>query len=179
MPATQEQLKDAKTLAVGLIHIQMGNADLEFPTSSRAHPSWWVWIVLTPKGPLWDSAGAVFPLKVRWNIWQEVIVPLLSDPDNQFFTDNGATKNWGLLSLLHDYEKLIGYFSYKLVDALKAGGYLPPDLVVEVVEAPTVPQSISNPEAVQAQAELEAAGGTVYQKFDAVIEGPVYQKFDE
>ena len=181
MPATDDQLDYVRGLAIGLIHVQLGNADPEWPTSSKAHPSFWVWVVLTSKGPLWPGARSLFPIRVRWDLWERVVVPLLGEPENQFLPDNGAGRNHGLLSQLNlgEYDNLVNAFASKLVDRLKAEGFLQPDPVVLVASGPLVAQSVENPEVVQRKADLEAAGGTIFERFDDEGTGLVYERFDD
>lgn len=152
---TTIQLDALRTLAVGLVHIQWGNAGLEWPTTSRAHPSWWVWIVLTPKGPLWESGSMVFPMKVRWDLWERVIVPFLEEPENAK-QPNEQPRN------------LVELFTARLVTQFKAVGLLPSDLV-EAPEFPSVPQVLPS---------LEPEG-ILFVQFDSEDRIPEFEQFDE
>ena len=110
-----------KALAVGMVHVYFGNAIIEWPTTSRAHPSWWVWIVLTPKGPRWEGASSYFPMKVRWDVWDSVVAPQFKEYDWKVPLDT-------LVANLHA--------------SLQANGFLPSDLEV-VEDLPLdVPQTI-------------------------------------
>jgi hypothetical protein len=184
MPSTQTQLNMVQRLAVGVVHLLAGNADLEFPTSTQAHPSFEVIVTLTPKGPVWPGAGVWFPFRVRWDIWDEAVVPILQNDSYQFYPDNGAERNWAMLAKLEDVPGLTAFYQKLLVDSLKTTGYLPADVDLNPVVVPAAPAApgepvVRNPEAAQAQAEVEAAGGTVYEQLDVSDVPPVYQKFDQ
>jgi len=69
-----------RTLAIGCACYIKGWAVLNFPQSTRAHPSYWVMVsrsTSTPRNlPIGDSFG--FPLGVAWDVWQGVVVPTLT-----------------------------------------------------------------------------------------------------
>lgn len=71
---------DLRTLALDVLYINLGCAAPNFPTTSRAHPSLWVYVDLVPAGGLLSSTHkSYFPNKVRWDIWQKVVVPFFAD----------------------------------------------------------------------------------------------------
>lgn len=159
MPATQVQFEQVNRLAVGVLHMLLGSADVEFPNSTQAHPSFWVTVQLAPKGPLWAGAERLFPFQVRWDIWEYVVVPVLGNDNNQFFPDNGAERNHLNLARLDHHQGLLAHLKGVLVEALKAAGFFPADLVAEVVPAPVIDLVDRNPEVIQQEAEQAAAGG--------------------
>jgi len=72
--------QDLRRLAAGVLYMNMGRAAPNFPTSTRAHPSYQVFVDLTPPADaLRDPLAYLFPFKVSWVIWQRVIVPLFED----------------------------------------------------------------------------------------------------
>ena len=184
MPTTYEnQLKQTEHLAVGLVHVQLGYANLEWPTSTTGHQSFQVLVALTPKGPVWEGATGYFPFLVHWSYWETVVVPVLQDETNQFTPDNGAEENWLLLSQLNvkNYAGLVRYFQDKLIGQMKTVGLLPTDpddTQVYAAQAPGEPVT-RDPEVSQTEADIEAAGGTSYRRYDTDGELSLYQKFDD
>src|SRR3989344_4131204 len=70
---------DLHQLAVGILHFNLGLAGVEFPATTRAHPSYQVLVLLTPKGLLEGGHKPLFPFQVRWDLWQRVVVPLFAE----------------------------------------------------------------------------------------------------
>jgi len=70
-------------VALGCAYIQAGKANVVFPTTSRAHPSYWVRIHLgVSDGSLLRMGDqAYFPLRVPWDFWQKAAVPFLQGED--------------------------------------------------------------------------------------------------
>ena len=183
MAATQTQLDQVERCAVGILHMLLGKATLEFPTSTQAHPSFQVTVLLISNGALWPAAGNQFPFQMRWDIWENVAVPVLLDEANQFFPDNGASRNHLMLALL-DMDlptEALTKVQEVLVDAMKVAGYMPEDpadpnpVVVPVAAGEPITRE---PEISQQQAETSAGEGTVYSRLDADDEPPVYTQFD-
>lgn len=69
---------DLYQLAVGVLHLNLDRAAVLFPSMTRAHPSYEVVVSLSARGPLWPEHQKLFPFRVRWNVWQEVVVPLFA-----------------------------------------------------------------------------------------------------
>ena len=67
---------DLHQLAVGVLYLNLGRAGLDFPTSTKGHPSYLVHVTLVPGGLLSEDHKELFPFQVRWDIWQRVVVPL-------------------------------------------------------------------------------------------------------
>ena len=79
-------------LALGCGCYIKGWAVLDFPHTTRAHPSYNVLLscsTSTPKKlPISNTEGFSFPLTVRWDVWQGIVVPTLlgfSVPYNNSF----------------------------------------------------------------------------------------------
>jgi len=71
---------DLHRLAVGILYLNLGRAKLDFPTRSRSHPSYTVLVSLSaPESLLRDSDRSLFPIWVRWDVWERVVVPLFAD----------------------------------------------------------------------------------------------------
>ncbi len=172
MPTTN-QLNQIETLAVGVIHILAGKAQPLWPSTTRAHPSFRVTIHLLPNGALWPDAAALFPMQARWNIWESVVYPVLSDDTNQFFPDNGADRNWGNLALLGDIETLMGKVQTALVVQAQAKGFMAPEAASTAVLAPTnTGEPVDRTPAVDEEAEM-------YDRHDTDNSPPLYTQFDE
>lgn len=177
MPATETQLRQVEKLATGVLHLLLGKVALEWPTSTRAHPSFYVHVGLVPNGALYPRALLEFPFQVRWDIWDRAVAPLLNDEGIQFTSPLGG-KNWKNVSLLdlEDYDTLLAAIKGLLVESLKATGYLPADLGVaaEPLEIDALPLEI-----IQQQEELVALEGIVFQAFDSGSQSvSPYQQFD-
>lgn len=72
-------LYDLKALSLVLFYLKTGSALVSFPTSTPAHPSLWVWVDV-PRHALLPGHHTSFPTKVRWDLWEAVMVPLQEDP---------------------------------------------------------------------------------------------------
>lgn len=71
---------DLRTLALSVIYINLGRAAPNFPTTSRAHPSYWVYVDLIPPGGLLSpDHRTYFPNRVRWDIWKCVVAGFFQD----------------------------------------------------------------------------------------------------
>lgn len=117
-----------RRIAVGVLHLMTGRASLEFPTSSRAHPSFEVLVVMTPRGPLREGDGAYFPFSVPWDFWEGVVVPVLKDESIVIKTQtkDGLRSPIQMASLtLGDYTDLLSRITEALVASMKAQGLLP------------------------------------------------------
>jgi hypothetical protein len=111
---------EIRNLAVGCLHVIYGRASVEFPTSTRAHPSYWVFVGLNFFGPLSDEYRTVFPFRVWWKVWKQVIVPVVKDSWNQ---------NISLPGTLDDkLEILIA----ELTNRLRLSGMIPDSPSVEI-----------------------------------------------
>ena len=123
--------RDLHRWAVGVIYLNLGLAVVEFPTSTRAHPSYQVHVGLSPRGPLSEGHRSLFPFYVRWDIWQQVIVPLFADGAALIkvgYDTNETLRQWINREYLAvgDYETLIGKVERLLLAALEEAGYVPP-----------------------------------------------------
>ena len=120
-------------LAVGILYLNLGRAGLEFPTTTRAHPSYQVQVTLLPGGGLLDEGHrSLFPFFVKWDIWQNVVVPLFADRTT--LVKVGEEGNITLRQhLLREYvtrgdpAPLIAKIKHLLSVTLIAEGYLSPE----------------------------------------------------
>lgn len=119
--------RDIRRLAVGVLHINVSKALLDFPGTTRAHPSRWVIVNLAYGGPLEESFRQYFPFKVIWYLWEDVLVPVLEDPAYQVMTSTGSLRNQINLQSLRDkdYETLLSRIEGGIVLKMQEKGYLP------------------------------------------------------
>jgi len=133
--------QDLRQLAVGILYINLGLADVEFPTTSASHPSYKVHVSLTAKGSLLaNSNNSLFPFFVRWDVWRNVIVPIFEDGSVLVKLLGGTTGSLRVqinkeMLLLGDMAGLLakieqavlrGYEEHKYVPvSTTAAGYLP------------------------------------------------------
>lgn len=115
-------------IAVGCFYVFMRKAQINFPGSSRAHPS--ERVVVNRAGPqvLRSGDAAFFPFSVRWDVWQFGVVPFLQDPTYQVFHPDG-TRNQANLALIRlgDYDTYINYLAESLRARFQSLGYIPAD----------------------------------------------------
>jgi len=74
-------VQEAKHLAIGCLYLLARRAIPDFPGTTRAAPSEWVVVSLATGKPLRDGDQVYFPFKIQWNIWQWVIIPILTVTD--------------------------------------------------------------------------------------------------
>lgn len=121
---------DLHRLAVGCLYLLTGKADLEFPSTTRAHPSYFVVVHRTPQSMFQDGDQVYFPFKVPTRIWHKAVVPVLEDKDvHVYVRDNPSLKvplNLALLTL-GQYEDLIRKIEQHLTLSFVEAGYLPPE----------------------------------------------------
>lgn len=122
---------DLNLWATGVLYINLGRASVDFPTVTRAHPSYLVHVTLTPKGPLDEGHRHMFPFKVRWDIWQRVVVPLFVAGDGLIKVGaetNETLRQWINREYLftQNYAELVLKIERLLLVNLEAEGYVPP-----------------------------------------------------
>ena len=66
-------------LAVAVLHLLRWRATAVFGTATRAQPSYFVWVMLTSKGPLRSGDACYFPMQVDHAVWEKVVYPTLLD----------------------------------------------------------------------------------------------------
>ncbi|MEI6297658.1 MAG: hypothetical protein WCO84_08560, partial [bacterium] len=72
---------DPRTLAIGVGCFVKGWAVLDFPGSTRANPSYQVYVQKSSSTPQTLPLGNgvfQFPLIVPWDIWQYIVVPIFA-----------------------------------------------------------------------------------------------------
>ena len=119
MPAILVE-NEIRNLAVGCLHVLYGKTVLNFPTTTRAHPSYWVFVNLGISGALTKEYKPLFPFRVWWKVWHTGIVPVVK-------------KFWGRdLSSLGTYENAINILIAELTNQFRLVGLLPPGPTVEL-----------------------------------------------
>ena len=71
----------ARKLAIGCLYLLVRKAIPDFPTTTRSHPSEFVVVGLAYGKPLREVDRLVFPMKVPWYIWNNVVIPILTVTD--------------------------------------------------------------------------------------------------
>jgi hypothetical protein len=118
---------DLDALTAVAVNILASKALPSFPTTTRAHPSFYVWVHPTSDGPIREQDGVFFPYSVRWDIWQKVMVPVMRNPEfspqNTFIKDQMGT----------DLERYYWRLNQAISAAMIEHGYLPEPLEEEGV----------------------------------------------
>ena len=118
---------DLDALTAIAVNILASKAIPSFPTSTRAHPSYYVVVHPTSDGPVRSEDGLFFPYSVRWDMWQKVMVPVIRNPE--FSPQNSFVK-------AQMGEELDRYY-FRLQQAIQTGmiaqGFLPEPLEEEGV----------------------------------------------
>jgi hypothetical protein len=122
---------DLYRLAVGILYINLGRAAVEFPTSTKAHPSYKVRVTLVPPlAALFSQHEAMFPFDVRWDLWQRVVVPLFADNSvlvkvlSSTSSSLRVAMNQAMLS--EDLAGLLDKIQKGLAEGYVAAGFTPP-----------------------------------------------------
>jgi hypothetical protein len=117
-----------RTLAVGCLYLLTDKATLEFPGSSRSHPSGRVVVNITPNSLYRSGDRAYFPFWVYWGLWHEAVIPVLEDKDVQIIvTDNPSLRVHQNLAYLQlgQPEELVDKIEWYLKKSLVETGWLP------------------------------------------------------
>lgn len=149
--------QDTKHLAVVCLYLIAGRAIPDFPGTTRASPSTWVWVSQSTGRPLKAGDEIYFPSKVSWKIWQWVVIPVLtvtnpwtdpnligsgSDPLTGKCYDLGVEIRTTLRRSLRlegnvaridlgDYDNLIALLSQSLALLMVDQGWLPAGRITE------------------------------------------------
>ena len=115
---------DVETVAVGVLYCLENRATPEFPGSTRANPSYEVWMSLLAEPPLRGQDKALFPIIVTWDLWQQVVVPVVNS--FEYPAARGS----------RDFDTLLALLKADLVAKAKETGFLPPDPVEAPPESP-------------------------------------------
>jgi len=131
-----QNLMNTQWVAVGVLHILAGHANVSFPGSTRAHPSLIVMVNLGVGGPIQESWRKSFPFQVPGDLWQTIVVPVIE----LLKVQGGYT---ALLSRTGNLTAALNVITLMLNGVLP--GSIPADeaVVAEEPPAPTVP---SNPD---------------------------------
>ncbi len=121
-------------IAVGCFYILMRRGTIDFPDSTRAHPSPKVVVNRATGDALRGGDDAYLPFSVPWDVWQFGVVPVLKDKTYQVFCPDG-TRNQGNLALirLRDYDQYIALIVGGLTAKLQEIGYIPAEPVEEPI----------------------------------------------
>ena len=121
---------DLYRLALGCLYVNLGKAVLDFPGSTRAHPSLKVTVSRAFGEPLRDGDKQYFPFQVVWHIWESVVVPVLQDPAYQVITrETSSLRITGNQAFIEsgDYEALLQHIQRGLIVQMQEVGILPPE----------------------------------------------------
>ena len=160
--ATNPFQLDLRRMALGILYINIGRADVVFPTTTRAHPSYMVQVTLIPPLGLLDEAHKVyFPFFVKWDIWQNVIVPLFRDGSGLVKIESGSLRNEinREYLLTGDHEALLTKISQLVLASLIEQNYVP----AGATPAGFVPTPAAPGEPVVPPGTTD---GSPYQRFD-------------
>jgi len=129
--------KETERLAVGVVYLLYKRAVLNFPSSTRAHPSYLVYVQRSATPELRPGDKVYFPFQVSWFIWEECIFPVLSalwprdlkeigNYNEQIAYVSGLVKT----SLVHKgyYPSSLAYASYNIEDLTDESGENNPGL---------------------------------------------------
>jgi hypothetical protein len=187
--ATSPFQYDLYRLAVGVLYINLGRANPVFPTTTRAHPSWEVFITpVAPLGALCEQHALMFPFKVRWDIWNNIVVPLFAEGSTLVKlmggTDGNLRNTLNQEMLRVDLEGLLDKIMKALRGGLEAQGYTPPSIgktgYVEEVDGPLVYATEDELVATAHEAAVEEQEEAVWE--DSIENGvptdPVYLRLD-
>lgn len=102
-----KKLIPSRELALALLYVLTGSAGVNYPTSTRAHPSSQVRVSQQKSGPLPGMAQGILPLQMREKIWRFVAVPVLKLPvweaagivEGRIFPQRKALEILGMLQL--------------------------------------------------------------------------------
>lgn len=70
---------NSEQVAIGCLHLLARRAIVEFPGTTRSHPSPWAIVSLTGTEALQSGWTKTFPFRVPWDLWQYVVIPVLSE----------------------------------------------------------------------------------------------------
>ena len=125
-----------RRLSVGIFYLLAERAITDFPGSTRAAPSVKVVVSLTARGVLRSGDKIFFPFSVPWDIWQQAIVPVLTDLNLQIRRDTGnlrAYLNTTALRTRADSEVFILRIRAALEASLQTAGFLEADAATTTV----------------------------------------------
>jgi hypothetical protein len=118
---------DLDALTAVVVNCLASKALPSYPTTTRAHPSYYVVVHPTSDGPIRSEDGIFFPYSARWDIWQKVVVPVMRDPE--------FSPQVPFVQVQMDLD--LDRYYWRVQEALRAGlvenGYLPAPLEEEGV----------------------------------------------
>lgn len=139
---------DLDRIATALLYLTVGRAVVDFPTTTAAHPSYWVTVSLTVGGPILKDDAHRFPMSIQWDVWQNVVVALWEDPTWQFRVTEEVDPNLRIalneaLVNLQAYDEMLTKIRALLLSRYIERGYIPkeaePEGFVPTPPAPGAP----------------------------------------
>ena len=125
--ATSISEGDIHVMAVGCFYINVQKAAIDFPKTTRAAPSRHV-VVYPSAGRLIRGGDQVyFPFRVQWQVWHQVVLPVLRDPRYQFWdphTGKEVALNMALLRL-EEYDAVVRMYADALTAKFQEEGFIP------------------------------------------------------
>ncbi len=128
---------DIHLMAVGCFYINVQRAAINFPTTTRARPSRYVVVYPSAGRLIRDSDRIYFPFKVLWNVWHQVVLPVLRDPQYQFRDPQTGAEVPLNMALLYqeDYAGAIRMYEKALTTKFQREGFIPGDEPEEGIPA--------------------------------------------
>jgi len=157
---------DLRQLAIGILYINLGRAAVTFPQSTPAHPSYIVFVDLVPPlGLLAESHRHYFPFRCRWDLWDQVVVPIFTDASVLVKTTtqtSGRNQIQRAALLIGDYETLLAKIEQAILRGYEAAGFVPAGTATwEAGAEPEAPGEPVTPPGIN--------DGSPYSRFDGVI----------
>jgi hypothetical protein len=126
---TPEDQYGLEGLAITLFYVAFGLLRVEFPLSLRSNPSSFVLVERTNTPLLSNSDGVMYPMKLDWKFWAEIMVPLLQE--DRWKINNMLTTNiFGVKSrqsLVKSYDSQIPLLREAVKQQLQLKGLIPND----------------------------------------------------
>ena len=131
MPTVTPFQIDLRRIASGILYMNLGRAAPWFPTSTKAHPSYYVQVDLRPPAdPVRDPFSLLFPFRVSWVVWNRIIVPLFEDGSSLVKVVQEKAPSLRLplnrIRLSEDLESLLREIEKAVLVRLEEEGFVPP-----------------------------------------------------
>ena len=133
MSQNPEVRKRVEKLAIMCLYVLTRKAVVNFPGTSRGSPSLWVVVELGYGKPLREADRVFFPMKIPWDLWNQVIVPVVTVKDPNFdlgiefwttLRDSLRMVN-NMIMLDPEWEILIGRLIQALGLLMEDQGFIP------------------------------------------------------
>ena len=102
-------------LAIGCLYILYHRAIVSFPTSTKAHPSYLVFVHRSANSTLREGDNWIFPYQVAWFVWESSIYPVIKSYWHRDLSQFGSPSS------------LIALLKRDIKNLLMKNGYWPKD----------------------------------------------------